>query len=78
MLSESAEASRLHQGFSAGLSNMAWAAGQVVGGLAGGGVADAAGNAAPGIAIAALLVGTAAYSFRFLSPPTVSTPGIGG
>src|SRR4051794_1697660 len=74
MLSEAAESSRLHQGFSAGLSNMAWAAGQVIGGLAGGGAADAAGNAAPGIAIAALLFCTAAYSFRFLSPAAVSTP----
>ncbi|MFL5900190.1 MAG: MFS transporter [Solirubrobacterales bacterium] len=74
MLSEAAESSRLHQGFSAGLSNMAWAAGQVVGGLAGGGAAGAAGNAAPGIAIAALLFGTAAYSFRSLSPAAVPTP----
>lgn len=74
MLSEAAESSRLHQGFSAGLSNMAWAAGQVIGGLAGGSVAGAAGNAAPGIAIAALLFGTAAYSFRLLSPPAVTTP----
>ena len=32
MLSEAAESSRLHQGFAAGLSNMAWASGQVVGG----------------------------------------------
>jgi MFS family permease len=78
MLSEAAESSRLHQGFSAGLSNMAWAVGQVIGGLAGGGAADAAGNAAPGIAIAALLFGTAAYSFRFLSPPAVPTPGVRG
>ena len=48
--------SRLHQGFAAGLSNMAWAAGQVVGGLAGGAVASVAGNAAPGFAIIALLL----------------------
>ncbi len=74
MLSEIAESSRLHQGFSAGLSNMAWAAGQVIGGLAGGGAAGAAGNAVPGIAIAALLFGTAAYSFRSLSPAVVSAP----
>ena len=32
LLSEVAEASGLHQGFAAGLSNMAWASGQVVGG----------------------------------------------
>ena len=71
MLSEAAESSRLHQGFAAGLSNMAWAAGQVVGGLAGGGVASVAGNAAPSLAIIALLLGTVVYSFHALAPPTV-------
>ncbi len=71
MLSEVAESSRLHQGFAAGLSNMAWAAGQVVGGLAGGGVASVAGNAAPSLAIIALLLGTVLYSSRALAPPAV-------
>jgi MFS family permease len=71
MLSEMAESSRLHQGFAAGLSNMAWAAGQVVGGLAGGGVASVAGNAAPSLAIIALLLGTVFYSFHALAPPAV-------
>jgi len=71
MLSEAAESSGLHQGFAAGLSNFAWAAGQVIGGLAGGGAASVAGNAAPGIAIVVLLLGTVAYSFRALAPPTV-------
>jgi MFS family permease len=69
MLSELAESSRLHQGFAAGLSNMAWAAGQVAGGLIGGGVASVAGNAAPGVAIGALLMVTVAYSLHALSPP---------
>jgi MFS family permease len=78
MLSEAAESSRLHQGFSAGLSNMAWATGQVIGGLSGGGVASVAGNAAPGIAIAVLLFGTAAYSFHSLSPGAVPTAEVGG
>jgi DHA1 family solute carrier family 18 vesicular amine transporter 1/2 len=73
MLSEMAESSRLHQGFAAGLSNMAWAAGQVVGGLAGGGVASVAGNAAPSLAIIALLVGTVFYSFHALAPAAVRT-----
>ena len=40
-LSETADLSGLHQGFAAGLSNMAWAAGQTVGALAGGGLASA-------------------------------------
>jgi MFS family permease len=71
MLSEVAEASQLHQGFAAGLSNMAWAAGQVVGGLAGGGAASIAGNAAPSLAIIVLLLGTVFYSFRALAPPSI-------
>jgi MFS family permease len=69
MLSEMAESSRLHQGFAAGLSNMAWAAGQVVGGLVGGGVASVAGNAVPSVAIIFLLLGTVFYSFHALAPP---------
>jgi MFS family permease len=71
MLSEVAEASSLHQGFAAGLSNMAWAAGQVIGGLAGGGAASIAGNAAPSVAIIVLLVGTVFYSFHALASPTI-------
>jgi MFS family permease len=71
MLSEVAESSRLHQGFAAGLSNMAWAAGQVAGGLIGGGVASVAGNTAPSLGIIALLLGTVAYSFHALAPVTV-------
>ncbi len=71
MLSEIAEDSRLHQGFAAGLSNMAWAAGQVIGGLAGGGVASLAGNAVPSLAIVVLLLATVAYSFHVLAAPPV-------
>lgn len=73
MLSEAAESSRLHQGFAAGLSNMAWAAGQVIGGLAGGAAASVAGNAVPSLAIIVLLLGTVFYSFHVLAPPTVRT-----
>ena len=64
MLSETAEAENLHQGFAAGLSNMAWASGQVLGGLVGGGVADVAGYALPGIMVAAALAFTAVYATR--------------
>jgi len=75
MLSELAEDSRLHQGFAAGLSNMAWAAGQVAGGLIGGGAASVAGNAAPGVGIGVLLMVTVAYSLHALSPtPSVPPP----
>jgi MFS family permease len=68
MLSEAAESTGLHQGFAAGLSNMAWASGQVLGGLAGGAAASAAGNAAPSFVIAALLLATVAYAHRALTP----------
>jgi MFS family permease len=70
-LSETADRSGLHQGFAAGLSNMAWAAGQTVGALAGGAAASAAGYALPSIAIAALLLCTSAYAYRSLMPPTI-------
>lgn len=70
-LSEAADLSGLHQGFAAGLSNMAWAAGQTVGALAGGGLASVTGYAVPSLAIAALLLFTAAYAYRSLAPPLV-------
>ncbi len=70
-LSETADLSGLHQGFAAGLSNMAWAAGQTAGALTGGGVASAAGYAVPSLAIAALLLVTSAYAYRSLMPPMV-------
>ncbi len=70
MLSEVAESSNLHQGYAAGLSNMAWATGQVIGGLAGGSAASVAGNAAPSVAIIVLLLGTVAYAFHALAPPS--------
>jgi MFS family permease len=69
LLSETAEAGSVHQGLAAGLSNMAWASGQVAGGLAGGGVASLAGYAAPSLAVAALLLGTAVYARNDLTSP---------
>jgi MFS family permease len=68
LISDVAEASSLHQGFAAGLSNMAWASGQVIGGVGGGVVASLTGNAAPSIAIACLLLLTVFYAFRSLAP----------
>ncbi|MGC1851236.1 MAG: MFS transporter, partial [Solirubrobacterales bacterium] len=70
-LSETADLSGLQQGFAAGLSNMAWAAGQTAGALAGGGVASATGYAVPSLAVAALLLFTSAYAYRSLAPPLV-------
>jgi MFS family permease len=66
-LSEAAEASRLHQGFAAGLANVAWALGQMTGAVVGGGLASAAGFAFPNLVVAALLVLTAIYANRVLS-----------
>jgi MFS family permease len=74
LLSDAADEGRLHQGFAAGLSNMAWASGQVVGGAGGGVVASLTGNAVPCIAIAVLLLVTVAYAFRSLAPPVVPRP----
>jgi MFS family permease len=70
-LSETADLSGLHQGFAAGLSNMAWAAGQTAGAIAGGGLASVTGYAAPSLAIALLLLLTSAYAYRSLAPPLV-------
>ena len=70
-LSETADLSGLHQGFAAGLSNMAWAAGQAAGALAGGAAAGAAGYVTPSLAVAALLLVTSAYAYRSLAPPLV-------
>lgn len=78
MLTEVAESSRLHQGFAAGLSNTAWASGQVAGGLAAGGLASLAGDATPAIGIAVLLLFTAAYAHATLAPPPVQPAGGGG
>jgi MFS family permease len=64
MLTETTESGPLQEGLAAGLSNMAWASGQVIGGIVGGSVAGVAGYAAPSIAVAVVLVSTAAYALR--------------
>ncbi len=74
LISDVAESSGLHQGFAAGLSNMAWASGQVVGGIGGGVVASLTGNALPAIAIAALLLLTVLYAFRTMEPEAAPVP----
>jgi MFS family permease len=68
LISDTAAASSLHQGFAAGVSNMAWASGQVVGSIGGGVVASLTGNAEPSFAIALLLVLTVVYAFRTMEP----------
>jgi MFS family permease len=78
LLSEMAESSNLYQGLASGLSSTAWALGQVAGGLTAGGLASAAGNAAPAVGIAALLLLTAAYAYTVLAPRPVVQPAEGG
>jgi MFS family permease len=68
LISDTAEESSLHQGFAAGLSNMAWASGQVIGGIGGGVVASLTGNTEPSLAIALLLALTVIYALRTMEP----------
>jgi MFS family permease len=56
LLSDAAEASGLHQGLAAGLINVAWAAGQVLGSVGAGATAAAAGDALPCLVVAGMLV----------------------
>jgi MFS family permease len=77
-LSEAAEASRLHQGFAAGLANVAWALGQVTGAVVGGSLASVAGFAVPNLAVAVLLVLTAIYANRVLSGGYAAPMTVGG
>src|SRR3954454_9893799 len=64
MLAETTESGPLQEGLAAGLSNMAWASGQVIGGIVGGVTAELAGYAAPSVAVAAVLFLTGAYALR--------------
>jgi MFS family permease len=75
-LSEAAEETGLHQGFAAGLGNMAWATGQVLGTMVGGAVAGAVGNAPPFLMIALLLVVAAAYGRRQLGSVAPAQAGV--
>jgi MFS family permease len=75
LISDAAEASGLHQGYAVGVTNMAWAAAQVLGGVAGAAVAGATGDAAPSIAIAVLIVLTILYAFRSLGPEPLVAEG---
>ncbi|HET8815550.1 MAG TPA: MFS transporter [Solirubrobacterales bacterium] len=68
LISDVAAASDLHQGFAAGVSNMAWALGQTIGGVGGGVVATLTGNATPILAIAVLLAATVLYAYRAMQP----------
>ncbi|HET7121550.1 MAG TPA: MFS transporter [Solirubrobacterales bacterium] len=77
LISDVAEESRLHQGFASGVSNMAWASGQVIGGVGGGVVASVTGNAAPSFVVAGMLLLTVAYAFQVLEPSGEPRPAAG-
>jgi predicted MFS family arabinose efflux permease len=65
VLSGTAESAGLHQSLAFGLSNLAWATGQMVGAAGGGAVAKATGDALPAVLTALLAVATlAALSSR--------------
>lgn len=75
LISDAAEASGLHQGYAVAVTNIAWAAAQVLGGVAGAAVAGATGDGAPAIAVAVVLVATILYAFRSLAPEPVAAEG---
>ena len=64
LLSESSESKGLDQGFAFGLMNLAWAAGQVVGGAGGGSLADATADAVPYALLSVLCAATLAIAMR--------------
>jgi len=68
LISDAADASGLHQGYAVAVTNMAWAAAQVLGGVAGAAIAGVTGEALPIIAVGVLLVLTILYAFRALGP----------
>jgi MFS family permease len=68
LISDAADESGLHQGYAVAVTNMAWAAAQVLGGVAGAAVAGVTGDGAPSIGIAVILVATIVYAFRALGP----------
>ena len=75
LISDVAEASNLHQGFAAGVSNMAWASGQVLGGIGGGVVASLTGYSEPSFVIAGLMALTVIYAYRTMeAKPTAPDP----
>jgi len=74
LISDVAEESGLHQGFAAAVSNMAWASGQVIGGIGAGAVASVTGNSPPSLAIALLLALTVVYAFRTMKPKAQPRP----
>jgi MFS family permease len=70
LLSDASESEGLDQGFAFGLMNLAWAGGQVIGGAAGGALADAKSDALPYAIVAALCAGSLVLSRSWAMGPT--------
>lgn len=65
MLTDTAEATGLHQGYASGLVSMAWAVGEIAGSAGGGAAADTIGFTIPCLAVAAMMAASAlAYAPR--------------
>jgi MFS family permease len=80
MLADSADEVGLHQGVAAGLTSVAWAGGQVLGGIGGGAAANLVGDAAPSLAVAAMMAlgAVAARRLAAAQPAAVGPePGVG-
>ena len=72
MLADSADQVGLHQGIAAGLTSVAWAGGQVLGGLGGGAAAGLVGDAAPCLVIAAMMAVAAVAARRLAAAQPAS------
>ncbi len=72
MLADSADQVGLHQGIAAGLTSVAWAGGQVLGGLGGGAAAGLVGDAAPCLVIAAMMAVAAVAARRLATAQPAS------
>lgn len=69
LLTESADANGMNQGFAAGISNVAWGGGQMIGSVGGGFLADASGFLVPSVAVALILAFVLYKSWSFELPP---------
>jgi MFS family permease len=77
LISDAADASGLHQGYAVAVTNMAWAAAQVLGGVAGAAIAGVTGDGAVSIGVGVILVLTIVYAFRVLGPEPEPIPAEG-
>lgn len=75
LLTESASDNGMNQGFAAGISNVAWGGGQMVGSVGGGALADFTGFLLPSVLVAAVLVWVFIASRSYELPATADQPG---